>query len=215
MKIRMGRKSSKMSRSGPNERAKTHMPLWRGPHSICHGAFMIRARATQQASSRLAATIKMVVTGLLLTSGLLIATGCTTGDGTEPEPAEPAVTPEPGQPEPNANPEPGANPEPEPTPQPGANPEPEPTPQPGANPEPEPNPEPAPNPEPEPGCSYPAGAPAVMALDQVLPTYSWSESIDAAGNNVPLDVTNVPCDNDANIDWSPFDVLLFVSIPAW
>ena len=72
-----------------------------------------------------------------------------------------------------------------------------------------------PAPEPEPGCTYPDGAPAVMAENAVLPTYRWAESLDFARNNVPLDVENVPCANDANIDWSPFDVLLFVSIPAW
>lgn len=128
-----------------------------------------------------------------------MAGSCASGDEPEPEPS----------PAPEATPEPAPAPEgtPEPTP--------EPTPAPEGNPEGTPEPTPEPAPEPEPGCTYPDGAPAVMAENAVLPTYRWAESLDFARNNVPLDVENVPCANDANIDWSPFDVLLFVSIPAW
>jgi hypothetical protein len=64
-------------------------------------------------------------------------------------------------------------------------------------------------------CEYPAGAAEPMAVGQVLSPYKWPESLDVARNNVPLDLTRAPCADDENIDWSPFDHLLFVSVPAW
>ncbi|MCA9571049.1 MAG: hypothetical protein KC656_24580 [Myxococcales bacterium] len=63
---------------------------------------------------------------------------------------------------------------------------------------------------------YPAGATRPMTEGEVLYPYSWPEAVDiASGTRVPLDLGQAPCDTDPNIDWSPFDVLLFVSIPAW
>ena len=64
-------------------------------------------------------------------------------------------------------------------------------------------------------CAYPEGAVEPMAIDEVLSPYRWPKAIDGTGRNVPLDLAKVPCADDEEIDWSPFDVLLFVSIPAW
>ena len=64
-------------------------------------------------------------------------------------------------------------------------------------------------------CTYPNGAVEPMALNEVLFPYSWPKAIDGAGTEFPIDLNKVPCADDPNIDWSPFDVLLFVSIPAW
>lgn len=64
-------------------------------------------------------------------------------------------------------------------------------------------------------CDYPAGATEPMALGEVITPYRWPSARTSAGVDVPLDLGVVPCDADPDIDWSPFDVLLFVSIPAW
>ena len=65
-------------------------------------------------------------------------------------------------------------------------------------------------------CEYPSGAVEPMALGEVLTPYSWpvAKHLDGVRENA-LDLANVPCAVDPVIDWSPFDVLLFVSIPAW
>jgi hypothetical protein len=77
-------------------------------------------------------------------------------------------------------------------------------------------------PEPEPdtggdgdGCDYPSGATATMTLDEVIYPYAWDVAIDPIGIEKSIDLAEVPCAADDDIDWSPFDVLLFVSIPAW
>ncbi|MEZ4319219.1 MAG: hypothetical protein R3F61_17015 [Myxococcota bacterium] len=63
---------------------------------------------------------------------------------------------------------------------------------------------------------YPADAVRPMELGSVLYPYSWptAKSL-STGAEVALDLGQVPCASDPEIDWSPFDVLLFVSIPAW
>ena len=66
-----------------------------------------------------------------------------------------------------------------------------------------------------PPCGYPEGAVEPMTRDEVIWPYRWPEAIDAMGNNFPLDLSFVPCAIDENIDWSPFDVLVFIAIPAW
>jgi hypothetical protein len=66
-----------------------------------------------------------------------------------------------------------------------------------------------------PSCTYPAGAVEPMALNEVLSPYSWPRALRADGRDVPLALEKVPCATDPDIDWSPFDVLLFISIPAW
>jgi len=65
-------------------------------------------------------------------------------------------------------------------------------------------------------CAYPAGAVEPMALGEVVTPWSWPEARHLGDGRVAsLDVGAVPCNTDDDIDWSPFDVLLFVSIPAW
>ncbi len=63
-------------------------------------------------------------------------------------------------------------------------------------------------------CDYPADAAEVMSLGGVLWPYSWPTSSAPDGSDKPLSLTSIFC-NDGPEDWSPFDVLLFVSIPAW
>jgi hypothetical protein len=66
------------------------------------------------------------------------------------------------------------------------------------------------------GQLYPEGAVEPMALGEVLSPYRWPDAIHrGTGQRVALDLQHVPCGVDPEIDWSPFDVLLFVSIPAW
>lgn len=62
-------------------------------------------------------------------------------------------------------------------------------------------------------CTYP-DAPDTMASGEALPAFSWPSALHADGRSQALDLSGVPCP-DGEIDWSPFDVLLFVSIPAW
>lgn len=67
-------------------------------------------------------------------------------------------------------------------------------------------------------CSgYPEGAVEPMALGEVLTPYRWPVAIhrDGRPERPNLRLATVPCADDEDIDWSPFDVLLFVSIPAW
>ena len=54
-----------------------------------------------------------------------------------------------------------------------------------------------------------------MARGEVLFPYSWPKARHRDGRSGSLDLQFVPCNDDPDIDWSPFDVLLFVSIPAW
>lgn len=64
--------------------------------------------------------------------------------------------------------------------------------------------------------SYPADAVDPMMVDEVIWPYSWPAARHRSdGREAPLDLGQVPCGADEDIDWSPFDVLLFVSIPAW
>ena len=65
-------------------------------------------------------------------------------------------------------------------------------------------------------CQYPEGAVEPMAEGEVLSAYSWPTAIHMSdGREAALDLAHVPCATDPDIDWSPFDVLLFVSTPAW
>lgn len=64
--------------------------------------------------------------------------------------------------------------------------------------------------------TYPSGAVEPMALGEVISPYRWpNASLRADGTSVSVNLRQVPCASDDDIDWSPFDVLLFVSIPAW
>lgn len=66
------------------------------------------------------------------------------------------------------------------------------------------------------GESYPKGAAEPMALGAVITPYRWPDAVHRqTGQSTSLDLEAAPCATDPDIDWSPFDVLLFVSIPAW
>ncbi|MEE2830660.1 MAG: hypothetical protein VX498_15845 [Myxococcota bacterium] len=64
-------------------------------------------------------------------------------------------------------------------------------------------------------CDYPEGSVEPMAMGEVLTPYSWPSSLDGNRDEAPLALSRAFCDDDPLIDWSPFDLLLFVSIPAW
>ncbi|PRP93154.1 hypothetical protein ENSA5_44210 [Enhygromyxa salina] len=64
-------------------------------------------------------------------------------------------------------------------------------------------------------CTYPTGAVEPMALGEVLTPYSWPSAIHGDGRITSLDLQHVPCASDEVIDWSPHEVLVFISIPAW
>lgn len=63
-------------------------------------------------------------------------------------------------------------------------------------------------------CTYPEAS-EPMALGEVLFPYRWLDARHRDGRTGEIRLRNVFCDNDEDIDWSPFDALLFVSIPAW
>lgn len=64
--------------------------------------------------------------------------------------------------------------------------------------------------------AYPADAVRPMELGAVLYPYTWPVARNLFdGVETALDLGQVPCATDPVIDWSPFDVLLFISVPAW
>jgi len=65
------------------------------------------------------------------------------------------------------------------------------------------------------GCRYPARPVEPMAKGEVLTPYVWRTAQRMDGLRASLELGKVPCDTDDDIDWSPFDVLVFISIPAW
>lgn len=72
------------------------------------------------------------------------------------------------------------------------------------------------SPDTGPACGYPSGAEVEpMMRGMPLWAYRWPEAIDGIGRNFPIDLVEVACETDENIDWSPFDVLVFIAIPAW
>ena len=74
--------------------------------------------------------------------------------------------------------------------------------------------EPTPDSGPQP-CSYPAGGPARPTQDQTLAPYSWTQAFDLAGNALSLDMQEVFCATDTDIDWTAFPHVLFMAVPAW
>jgi hypothetical protein len=64
-------------------------------------------------------------------------------------------------------------------------------------------------------CDYPEGAVEPMELGEVVSPYRWARGLTAAGDEAEVDLDEAYCGDDVNMEWSPFDVLLFVSIPAW
>lgn len=63
-------------------------------------------------------------------------------------------------------------------------------------------------------CAYPDGAVEPMELSEVITPYAWPEARHLDGDEASIDLERVFCNED-DIDWSPFDVLLFISLPAW
>ncbi len=64
-------------------------------------------------------------------------------------------------------------------------------------------------------CEYPEGAVEPMALNEVIYPYSWAEALDLAGQILPMDLADAPCDTDPDIGWGDKEVVLFVSLPVW
>ena len=64
-------------------------------------------------------------------------------------------------------------------------------------------------------CTYPVGAVEPMAVGEVLTPHSWPDAVHRDGRTASIDLIAAPCNVDDDIDWSPFDVLLFVSFPIW
>jgi hypothetical protein len=65
-------------------------------------------------------------------------------------------------------------------------------------------------------AGYPDGAVEPMAVGSVLFPYAWPDARRLDRNErLPLSLGEAPCNTDPDIEWSPFDVLLFVSLPAW
>ena len=64
-------------------------------------------------------------------------------------------------------------------------------------------------------CAYPEGARNKLKDGGVMPTWYWEDARHRDGRTASLEIEKIPCNSDDDIDWSPFDVLLFVSIPAW
>ena len=58
-------------------------------------------------------------------------------------------------------------------------------------------------------------APETMELGEMMPAFSWSTALHGDGRSSVLDLAGVPCNALGDIEWSPFDVLLFVSVPEW
>lgn len=66
------------------------------------------------------------------------------------------------------------------------------------------------------GEAYPPGATEPMTLGETLSPYRWPVAIHRGSlERTALELAAVPCAIAPDIDWSIFDVLLFVSIPAW
>jgi hypothetical protein len=66
----------------------------------------------------------------------------------------------------------------------------------------------------DPACIYPDAA-EPMALNEPIAAYAWPLAIHGDGTHTPLDLEQAHCDTDAIIDWSPHEILVFISIPAW
>ena len=65
------------------------------------------------------------------------------------------------------------------------------------------------------GCSYPGDAVHPMEEGGKLYPYRWKTAQHRDGRSATVDMHDVPCASSEEIDWSPFDVLVFISLPAW
>jgi hypothetical protein len=65
-------------------------------------------------------------------------------------------------------------------------------------------------------CRYPAEATEPMAVGAVLFPYAWPTALpNGSGPRIDLDLRAAHCNDDPDLDWSPFDLLLFVSVPGF
>lgn len=63
-------------------------------------------------------------------------------------------------------------------------------------------------------CTYPEDYAEPMEVGRAIAPYRWPEARSLSGLEAVLDLGGFFCEA-GDIDWSPFDALLFVSIPAW
>ncbi len=74
-----------------------------------------------------------------------------------------------------------------------------------------PTPEPDAGPEPPPLCAYPGGTQGFASGNTIAP-HQWDEAFAPDDGVAPLRLADAPCDS---VEWSPFDTLVFIAIPAW
>ena len=70
-------------------------------------------------------------------------------------------------------------------------------------------------PSPDADCDYPSPVSEPMAQDEVIAPYAWPTALPFDRVETSLNLAEVHCNTDDALDWSPFEMLLFVSIPAW
>ena len=70
-------------------------------------------------------------------------------------------------------------------------------------------------PPPPPPCEYPEDSVEPMEVGEVITPYFWQTALHADGRDIELSLGEVYCNEGSEIDWSPFDVLLFISYPVW
>lgn len=66
-----------------------------------------------------------------------------------------------------------------------------------------------------PPCEHPVSFDTSMGQGALLEPFGWKVARHLDGREAPLFMERVFCNDDPDIDWSPFDVLVFVAIPAW
>ncbi len=54
-----------------------------------------------------------------------------------------------------------------------------------------------------------------MEVGEVITPYFWQTALHADGRDIEFSLGEVYCNEESEIDWSPFDVLLFISYPVW
>lgn len=67
----------------------------------------------------------------------------------------------------------------------------------------------------EPKCAYPFSYDTAMLEGAILEPFGWKTARHRDGREAPLYMEEVFCNDAPDMDWSPFDVLVFVAIPAW
>ena len=65
------------------------------------------------------------------------------------------------------------------------------------------------------GCKYPEGALEPMTEGEPIAPYNWPLALDAQSTPRNLSFLELHCNEDSDYDWTPFDFMLIVSLPAW